>query len=141
MNWSTILYVVFVSFWVILIFKDVPKNIAINSTHKRYRWLRKFFWGHVLHRFRGETFRDTDFSNTKLYKNEYKLRSYFMDYLRKSVAAKEYYLTHGYDALKATLIGKVEEIEKFLDKYKYNTFDNLSEMEKDFIENFEKKKK
>lgn len=131
MSWSTLILVIVYSIWLAYILKERATFLILNSKSSKLKWLRKFYWLYVVDRIRSR----------EMGSIPSKARYYFMDYIRNSVATREYYIKYGYDALMAVLIGKIEELERFVEKYKYNTFDNLSQSQIDFIENYERQEK
>jgi hypothetical protein len=105
-------------------------QFLMESSSKYLRWGRKIMWNRTLRRY-----------SSSLYSRNVKVEVYFREYLKKSVAAKLVYLDSGYDTFRYSLMPKVEEIERFVDKYKYNTFDNLDSQEELFIDNWLKKER
>lgn len=126
---TNIIFGLFILLWLWATLMTVAKTMIWRSTHRRYKWLRKIYWNTVVDKLRDE------------YLGDYKIRSYFMKYLKKSLAAKNFYIKYGYDEFRVAMIGKIEELERFVKEYKYNTFDNLTPDEEEYIDNYFKKKK
>lgn len=104
------------------------KSIALNSSSKSYSRLRKLYW---------TTARMKLIEGTI---NNWKVQSYLIKYLNSSLAIKDYYIRNGFAETRYLLIGKVEELQRFVEEYKYNSFDNLDMFENEFINRFQIKK-
>lgn len=129
---SIIFWTVLITIWVVASLAFVPKVIALRSKSS-WRWLRKLYWGFVKEKMVE--------SMTSVYSDGHKVRTYFAQYLNRSVAAKELYLNTGFVNARFELTAKVEALERMVEEYKYNTFDNLDFDEEDFINKWEKKNK
>lgn len=128
---SLIVTIVFGSIWAIYIGYAISKIISLRSKSKIWKPIRRLYWSWVIEK-------TAEYATG--YKN-YKVRVYFTSYLRKSLAAKEYYINNGYDSFRLVMIGKIEEIEREVEKWKYNTFGNVTWEEEEFIKNYIKKEK
>lgn len=116
---------------VILWTKDIAKSVALSSTSPRLIWLRKMYWLGAKEKLLEKAYSGI---NTKVY-------SYLTRYVHKSIALKQFYINNGYPETKQLLVGKIEELEKFVEKFKYNTFSNLNSDEQDFIDRYEREEK
>jgi hypothetical protein len=118
-------------FWIVFWvgFFYLPSYIKIKglySTSKKLKWLRKLYWNKA-------KIKLGDISNN------YKVEVYFYQYISNSIAVREHFINNGLQATRMALIPTIESIEKFVEKYRYNTFDNLDPDEEKFIEEYEKK--
>ena len=118
-----IFYSLIILAYLIFVIRKIPEYLAEHST--KYKWIRKYYWNHIKYKLKQDT-----------YKYDYKVTTYFTRYLNKSVGAKEYYINHGYDELKFIMIKKIEELQRFVEEYKFNTFGHLDQNESDFIDNY-----
>lgn len=124
---TNIILTVFILLWALAALYSVSGVLALSSKSKMWRWLRRLRWSFIIHKYR------------ERHIGNYKVHTYFMKYLVNSIAARHFYVTHGYDEFKAAMIGKIEELERFVEEYKYNTFGQITPDEEKFIDEYIKK--
>lgn len=126
---TSIIIGVWIALFVAYYVFKITRMVALDSSSTKLKWLRKFFW------------REARGLIMKGYIGNWKVESYFARYLKNSVAAKQHFINNGLAETRHILVGKIEELQRFVEKYKYNSFDNLDMDEEDFINSFEKKHK
>ena len=123
---TNIIFGVWLALIVLSTLYSIAKNIGIRSSSPRWKWIRRYYWREAQSKII-----DGDFKN-------WKVQSYFVKYLRGSLAAKQHFINHGWVETRHILVGKMEELERFVEKYQFNTFERLNPWEEDFINKWEK---
>lgn len=121
---SNIITAGLIAIWGLLLLTPIIRVTIIYSKSRKLKFLRKLFWIAAINKLLENSSHD------------YKVHGYLGRYVKNSIAIKQYYINHGFYNTKVMLIGKLEDIERFVEKYKYNTFDNLTIDEEDFINKY-----
>jgi hypothetical protein len=118
--------------YIIAFFRDLPEKIALSSTSKKWKWLRKVMWLAARRELVKRVWNSFGHNGS----SRYKVATLASSYISKSLALRHYYYEAGLEATNEALIGKIEALQSFVTQYKYNTFGNLSIDEEDFIDNY-----
>jgi hypothetical protein len=127
-NLSTI----FIGIWVALIltvfFRNLLDRLYFSNFKTNKKWLRK--------RLANKAVKNMAYGIRC--SNNYKAEKLAAEYTAKSAAIKAVYINDGYLKAEIAIIAIIEKYERFVAKYKYNTFDNISSDDEDQIRYLDK---
>lgn len=121
------------TFWVLVFINaifQIARTIAMRSSSPMWAWVRRFYWTMV----KEKIIEDAGYRS-------FKLGGYFAKYMKTSLAIKTFYIKNGYRETRFALISKFEELERDIEKYQFNSFDNLTWDEENFINEYLKQEK
>lgn len=126
-NLSTIIVVIWLAIIIFITCMNLLNKYYFTNYTTTSKWLRKRIAKRAL-----------KYMASRITISNYKVEKLTANYVSNSVAIHNVYINDGYTKSEVAIIGIIEKYERFVQHYKYNTFDNLSWEDEDLISKLDK---